>query len=407
MEKERQSCEGGEQKTRVVFVHQSAELYGSDKILLTLVGALDRTRYDPVVLLPRVGPLFHRLVEVGVQTHIVPLALVGSTGKLATVLKLPFQLWRANRAMDRVLGNTRVDFVHANTLAVLSGAVWAWQQGIKHVWHVHEIIERPRYAQNVFAFVLKTLSWRIVCNSEATRRWMVRTDPKLTTKSLVIRNAVDVKAIDPRRNQQEGARRERLGLSAEDLLVVLVGRINSRKGHHLLIEAAELLKDRGWKNVRYLMVGSPPRSKEHLRDRLLNRIACSAVCDDVRLVDFMTDIKTVWDVCDVAVIPSTEPESFGLVALEAMAARRPVVAAGHGGICEVIVDRETGLLFEPGSKEALADTLERVFADERYREELGDRGYQRVLSYFSIREFTCSFEQLYSSRNLRKDGVGH
>lgn len=398
VEKEILEPEGDEAKTRVVFVHQSAELYGSDKVLLTLVGALDRSRYVPIVLLPRTGPLFNRLHEAGIKTHVVPLVVVGRGNMLMTVLKLPFQMWRTLRAIDAVLAKVRVDLVHSNTLAVLSGAVWAWRRGVKHVWHVHEIVESSRYVNKAYAFLLGKLSWRIVCNSEATKSWIIRAMPLLAIKLQVILNAVDTAAIA--KHQHPKAGREQMGLAEDDFVVLLVGRISNRKGHELLIKAAELLRERGRDRVRYVFIGDPLQGKEHLRDRLVKRITHSSVQGNVTLMSFRSDIESIWQVCDVAVVPSSEPESFGLVALEAMSARKPVIAAAHGGICEVIIDRETGLLFEPQSAVALADALESLANDKNYRAKLGESGYRRALTHFSIREFVQAFDRLYSTLAL-------
>ena len=99
---------------------------------------------------------------------------------------------------------------------------------------------------------------------------------------------------------------------------------------------------------------------------------------------FEVDIFSVWRGSQIAVVPSTEPESFGMVAIEAMACGLPVLAAGHGGLLDIVLPEQTGLLFEPGNAAALADALARLAADPALRARLGAAGAQRQSEVFSM-----------------------
>ena len=132
-------------KKTILFVHQSADLYGSDKVLLALVTKLDRDKWYPIVLLPVDGPLVVELAAIGTECHVVPISRLARTSlSLRGLFELPVNLMRSIRAFNRVLRGRQVDLVHSNTLAVLSGAIWARWHRIPHVWHVHEIILQPQ-----------------------------------------------------------------------------------------------------------------------------------------------------------------------------------------------------------------------------------------------------------------------
>jgi glycosyltransferase involved in cell wall biosynthesis len=380
----------------ILFVHQAADMYGSDKVLLDLVKGIDKERFHPIVLLPCNGPLLYPLQEAGIETYILPLLRVSRASFSSPgLLSLPFEGYHSYLAMNRALSSVDVDVVHSHTLAVLSGALWARIRGIPHVWHVHEMIVNPRLVRSVFAWLLRIFATQVVCNSKATRRLLLDTQPALARNSVVVWNGFErTERID---REQVDALRYQFGLGEGDLLVALVGRINRWKGQGLLVEAAGLLWERGVRNLRYLIVGSTSDGQEYFKDELTARIAASPVRDKITVMDFKHDIATIWDACDIAVVPSTEPEPFGMVALEAMAAEKPVIAAAHGGLVEIVKHGETGLLFEPGRPEELADAIASMADDKKKRHRYGEAGLRSLTNLFSLHKYISSFENIYTN----------
>jgi len=104
----------------------------------------------------------------------------------------------------------------------------------------------------------------------------------------------------------------------------------------------------------------------------------------VHFVAFRADIYPVWRASDIAVVPSIEPEPFGLVAIEAMACGVPVVAAAHGGLLDIVEHEVSGLLFTPRDVDALAHSLLRLAGDAALRQRLGAAGKLRQAAQFSI-----------------------
>ena len=175
----------------VLFIHQAADMYGSDKVLLSLVLGLDRSLYNPIVILPSDGPLRTALKERGIRHYVVPLVRIGRTTlSLKGFMALPLMTWRSMQGLNRALKGERIDIVHSNTLGVLSGAIWAWLMGILHVWHVHEIIERPLAVRRGFAWVLKLFANRVICNSHASTRYLLQDVPTLKKKIAVVWNGI-------------------------------------------------------------------------------------------------------------------------------------------------------------------------------------------------------------------------
>lgn len=378
----------------ILFVHQSAELYGSDKVLLSLVAGIDRQLFQPIVLLPNKGPLFDILVEQGIEVYDVPLIKISrATLKPSGLLSLPKAIYVSMQAMKRILNGKPIHLVHSNTIAILSGALWAKFNNIPHVWHVHEMILHPKPVKHLFPYLLNLLSDVVACNSKATMNLLVETKPALASKCMVIWNGMTRE--EPVDANKRDSVREKLGIKAHDRLVLLMGRINRWKGQDLLVKAAEILRTQGINGVRYLLVGSPPPNQHFFLDNLQNQINNSTVKDSFSILQFQDEIWPIWDACDIAVIPSTEPEPFGMVALEAMAASKPVIAAGHGGLTDIVIHGETGLLFSPNRAEELAASLLQLLNDEASRVTMGQAGERRYKEVFNLENYVNGFESIY------------
>jgi len=379
----------------ILFVHQSADLYGSDRVLLSMVVGLDHDRFHPIVLIPCEGPLMEVLHRRGIEVHVIPLVVVGrSTFSVCGIFGLLFRILTSVISMRRLLRDRTVDVVHSNTVAVLSGAIWAWWKRVPHVWHVHEIITEPRAAVWFFAMSLQIASEKIVCVSYAVKEWIIRARPDLEKRISVIWNGTEDKDT-----QGDGYPecKQPVSDSNDDVVVALVGRINRWKGQRLLVEAASKLWEQSIRNIQFLIVGSPPPGQEHFLDALNNTINSSPAHEKITVMDYREDIKCIWQSCDIAVVPSEEPEPFGLVALEAMASGKPVVASNHGGLKEIVEDGETGILIEPRNADALASAITRLSKDTILREKMGNRGKYVLQEKFSMSKFITSFTELFNS----------
>ena len=385
---------------RVLFVHQSSDLYGSDRVLLDIAQAVAQAGGEPIVALPGHGPLPQALRSLGIEVHVLTdaqvLKLSRATMSIGGALRVAAAVPAALVALDRCIGERRVDRVHSNTLAVLAGALWARRRGVRHLWHVHEIVERPRFAARAFPWLLRGLADDIVCNSHATRQWLVQAQPALAARSQVVWNGVaDSDVAITAANLQ--ALRKHFRPGGARLAIGLVGRINRMKGHDLLLDAAERLLRLGFNGFSIVFIGSPPPGQEIFLTKLQQRIAASPLRDRVVIQDYMDQVAPAYAALDIVCVPSTEAEAFGLVAVEAMAAGRPVVAARIGGLPEVVLDGETGSLHAPGDADALAVQLQDLLADPQLRHDFGLAGQTRFRREFTVGAMNTRMLALYGA----------
>lgn len=395
-------CRGAERRN-VLFVHQAAEMYGSDKVLLYLVTRLlGRGRFWPIVVVPDDGPLVQALRAAGVEVHVAEIAKVRrSVFSPLGMLRLLSQLRRAVRDYDRLLAGRRIEVVHSNTLAVLGGAAWALRRRVPHLWHVHEIILSPKFVSKAFPWLMKVAADKVVSNSTLTERWLLSHQPSLKARSSVVFNGLPPQ--EDVSDEAVAAFRCHLNLKAEHQLVVLAGRLNHWKGQGLLIDAAARLGARGQlSTLRFAIVGDTVPGQEAIRSALMQKVAQAGLDQHFSFVPFVDDIRPVWRAAAIAVVPSIEPEPFGMVAIEAMAACTPVVAAGHGGLLDIVENESSGLLFTPRDAEALADSLHRLVSDPPLRARLGTAGRVRQERSFSVESQVESFEQIYDAMSRER-----
>lgn len=380
----------------IAFFHQSSDMYGSDKVLLYLAEGVLRLGGKPVVLVPNAGPLTCEFTLRNIEFHILPmLKITRARLSLKGLFGLLCELCIALPAYDRIFGSRHVDLVHSNTLAVLGGALWSRRRGIPHLWHVHEIIEHPRIAAYTFPLLLRIFADQVVCNSNATYHWLLGVQSGLKKKMRVIWNGVH----GPRHMEQDCVEQiyRRFRPAGSQLAIGLVGRINRWKGHGLLLNAIELLHKRGVGNFSVVFMGSPPPGQENFEVELKQRIAQSPLRDHIVVEGFSSEIWPAYAALDIVCVPSTEPEPFGLVAVEAMAAEKPLVVSRFGGLIEIVVDGITGLTFNPGDATSLAAELEKLLTDAALRRRLGRAGKERFDSEFSVEKMQIQFSEIFES----------
>ncbi len=181
----------------------------------------------------------------------------------------------------------------------------------------------------------------------------------------------------------------------DDYLVGIVAHLADHKGHQYLIQATKILKQQAPK-IKTIIVGEGPLSME------LDRQAKELDVEDiVFFLGFRKDIPKILSSLDLFVL-SSHLEGMGSSILDAMASRLPVVATKVGGIPEVVINGETGLLVPPRNPSALARAILRLYSDETLASRLGQKGYELVHRKFSAEAMADKVVRLYEKIGLRK-----
>jgi glycosyltransferase involved in cell wall biosynthesis len=376
----------------VLFAHSSAVLYGADRVLLELLAGLQDSGHAVQVVLPGPGPLHEEVRRLGAPVHRHNLAVLRR--KYLNPIGLANRACRMRSAVGylrRLIREHGIEVVHSNTTAVFAGVIAARLAGVKHVWHVHEITTRPLWFARLLARCVGALSHRAVFVSQATLEHMCALSPRVRAKAVLIHNGID----DSRALAgQRGVLRAENGWGEYNPVVGMIGRINWWKGQDKLVECAVgLLK--AHPGLRVVMVGGTFDGDSRPRDELVALIARHGLQHAIAVQDFRSDIGNVLADIDVFVLPSTQPDPFPTVVLEAMAAGKPVVGFRHGGVCEMVEDGVTGLLCEPCAAPAMQAAIERLVEAPEAARRMGQAGRARLDRLFTRQAFIDRFSRLY------------
>jgi glycosyltransferase involved in cell wall biosynthesis len=373
----------------VLYIHSSAELYGSDVALLNLVTRLPET-IRPIVVLPEEGPLAVRLRERGIATRVFPLAVPRRyyyhPCRFHRLLLLPLELLVCWWRMRGLIRSEKVDLAHVN-VSILVGAAWIVRRcGVPLVWQWREVLpERGRW-RDLTIRAAEQWATRILCISNAVRAQF--RDPG---KTAVVFDAVVPEQAPP----ADPARlREALGLKPGDLCVGAIGRLQFRKGQDVLLRAAPQILQR-IPNAVFLIVGDVYKKNVKARERLEHLADHLGIRERVVFTGFREDIRAVMELLDVFVLPARLPEGFGIVQIEAMFQSKPVVATNIGGSLDAVVPGETGFLVPPDDPSALAARIVELLENPALRETMGRKGRQRVLDRFTIERQVGEVVKIY------------
>lgn len=381
----------------ILIIHQSAELYGSDKTMLYFLSELDKTKYFPIIVLPFNGPLKNELENNNIKVVIAPvLKIYRKMFTPKNILNFVNEYYQGFKVLNTLNKEYKFDLVYTHTLAVLIGILFAKKNKIKHLWHVQEIIAKPKILNFLFKKILSLDSnHKVIYDSIATMNFWIDNNKKLANKSEAVWNGVETKNIKIFTEIELQEVRETFFFSSKDEVVIsLVGRINSWKGQQLLLKSFDQLVKKH-NNIKLVYLGSAPLNQENFENELRNQILELGLESKVVLIPFQKEIEKFWNSIDIAVVPSTEPEPFGMVVIEAMLAKKPVVASNHGGPTEIIIQDETGLLFEPNNCNSLTDALEKLIKHEQLRKLYGENGFNRVNNTFSLENHVNHFEKIF------------
>jgi glycosyltransferase involved in cell wall biosynthesis len=210
-----------------------------------------------------------------------------------------------------------------------------------------------------------------VVNADATRRELLTWLPAARVR--LIYNGVDLRPHDEART--EASLRGELHCPRDACVLLSIARRVTDKDHATLLRAFRRVAEQDAR-ARVWIAGDGP-----LQSVLAAQIERLGLKERVTLLGFRSDVPRLLASADMLAITSVR-EGLPNVALEAMAARRPVVATAVSGTPELVRDGETGLLVPPGAPDALAHALGALVADPVRRRQMGERGRRRVEQWF-------------------------
>jgi glycosyltransferase involved in cell wall biosynthesis len=362
-------------RPRVVQLLATGTVGGAQESATALMVHLDRSRFEVEAVALADGAAVRRLHDLG-----YPVTVLGAGDDAATI-----------RELTALLRRREVDLLHAHMFrAELLGTRAARAASTPVVVAtVHS--SRVRSPQDIADLAAVTpFIDRLIAPSESIAA-KVRREGRGATEITVVPNGVDAERFGADRPPAElAATRAALGIPADAFVVGVVARLEPEKGHRYLLEAWP-----GIANARpdaWLVLIGEGSQADALRAQA--RALPASVNRRIVFGGRQTDIAAVTAAMDVAVMPSLR-EAQGIAILEALAARRPVVASRVGGIPETIRHGVHGLLVPPADPPALARAILRLGTDPKLRARLGAAGARRVEEVFSVTASVRRAESIY------------
>ena len=361
-----------EHRLRILCVHQGAELYGSDRSFLQVVESIRRgwPNAHLRVILAADGPLRALLEKVADEVVIRNLCVLRLANPISTISKgtigLPYFVGAALREIRRA------DLVYINTTVIADYMIAARFYPRKCVIHVREIPKSK--AMPVVRCLVRESRARIIYNSHATEHAFALPARQPQT---VIHNGVAPVAAPKLLELPQTFSRER------PLRIAMLGRISDWKGQDLLIDSAASLAPQDRERLAIRIVGSTFGNAIEPNVALQLKIDAAGLTDYVTLEPFKDDPTDVYLWSDICAVPSRLPEPFGRVAVEAMSHARPVIAAGHGGLVEIVNDKADGWLFTPNDTQALATAIKSALDDPSGVATIAEAALKTFLDKFS------------------------
>jgi glycogen(starch) synthase len=292
----------------------------------------------------------------------------------------------------------KIDVFHAHDWLVATAGI-----GLKHVFrkplfatmHSTEIGRRDGLHTDTEKMIHETEAWltyeawKVICCSDymvSHVRWAFGLPED---KLIMIPNGVNINVYDKIESDLESFR-ARFALP-EEKIVLYVGRLVYEKGIHVLINAVPKVLEKV--NAKFIIVGSG-----YMKDQLLNIVRSMSLEHKVLFLGFADDetLLRLQKCADVSVVPSLF-EPFGIVALEAMAAKSPVVVSDTGGLSEIVKHNVTGFKAYPNNPESLAWGITKILLDENYRNYIRENAYKQVQDKYDWEKIALQTKAMYQA----------
>jgi len=359
---------------------------GAENHLLKLVPNLSQEKYEVhfVVMAPLYG-IYEEFLKRCQKIKVIFIPLKGKMNPL-NLIRL-FWLFRKGQYDLLHTHNSRAD-----VYGILAGKMAGIQIAMASI-HGYQRYDQINPLFKIRGWILRNFSDRIITISDALKDLIAENEGIDRKKMATVYYGLE------RLNLEAGGVniRGEFDLDPDTPLLVDVGRLIPVKSHDTLIRALKHIIPY-FPNLRLFVIGDGM-----LKEELKGLTKALTLEDHVIFTGYREDVARFMKEADLLVFP-TLGEGFGLVLLEAMAFKKPIVATRVMSIPEIVEDGKSGLLVPPRHPEELADAILQLLRDKKRAEVFGNRGFDILSSKFSIERMVEETERIYD-RLLEEKGV--
>ena len=212
-------------------------------------------------------------------------------------------------------------------------------------------------------------------------------------KFLVIFRGINVDYFDSssKLESEEKNLLKKWEIDKEKKIILVPGRLTAWKGQEMFIESVNLVKkELGYEAFHVVILGSD-QGRNLYKKKLVRLVEQYRLTKQIKFIDHCKDMALAYQVSDIVISPSIEPEAFGRVAVEAQSMEKLIIASNIGGSNETIVNEKTGFLFESGDVDSLSKKIIRAITmDDTSLRLIGKEGRKNVIKKFNVEKMCFS-----------------
>ena len=220
---------------KILYLHAGAEMYGADKVLLELIKGLNKDEFETHVILPNAGVLVGALENVGAKVKVIDYPILRRKYfNPKGILEYFGSYNRYSKQIAEYAKENGITLIHNNTTAVLEGIYLKRKLNLPLIWHVHEIIVKPKAISDFINFLMGRYADTIVTVSNAVANHVKQSRFVKNDQVQVIYNGVDNAVYH---EMDATAVRDQFGIAQDALVIGMIGRVNAWKGQGDFLEA--------------------------------------------------------------------------------------------------------------------------------------------------------------------------
>ena len=216
---------------------------------------------------------------------------------------------------------------------------------------------------------------------------------KQQKKFLVIFRGINIDYFDPSTKLEIDEKNllKKWEINKEKKIILVPGRLSSWKGQELFIEAVNLVKiELGYEAFHVVILGSD-QGRNLYKKKLIRLTEQYRLTNQIKFIDHCKDMALAYQISDIVISPSIEPEAFGRVAVEAQSMEKLIIASNIGGSNETIINEKTGFLFESGNAKSLSEKIiQAITMDETSINLIGKEGRKNIIKKFNVEKMCFS-----------------
>lgn len=358
---------------KILYIVIDGKVSGGNKVCGSILRAAKKAGNEVELLSPDTGPFTKAMEKEGVKIHLLSLTR-------------SFCLHQAVKLARRIKRES-IDLVHTHTClnSEILARIACFMARVPIICHQHDPTDifsaNPliSWYQHWLDRMTSRSVFRFIAVVRSRREAMITYRGYKAAKVALVYNGISIEAFA--RVDARDTIRDELGLAEKDIAVGLIGRLERPKGQETLIKAAPIVAER-YPGAKFFIVGDDHIEGKPSLERYQKMIKESGLEDKCFLLGFRPDIKRLIQGMDIIVLPSLW-EAHSIVILEALEAKKPVIASEVGGTPEIIKHNSGGILIPPEDPEALAREIFRLIDNPDLVKEITENGYNKVKEEFS------------------------